>query len=87
MDVELVLTFFDFHLSVIFITLGSNYDTSVDLNSVRILYVPFCRTRPSPLLKIGGNAFGAHFLQLFRKRRYGDPHFSLYNFNKNSASF
>ena len=35
MDVELVLTFFDFHLSVIFITLGSNYDTSVDLNSIK----------------------------------------------------
>ena len=35
MDVELVLTFFDFHLSVIFITLGSNYHTSVDLNSVK----------------------------------------------------
>ena len=44
-------------------------------------------TRPSPLPEIGGNAFGAHFLQLCSKNQYGDPNFLLHDFNKNSASF
>ena len=44
-------------------------------------------TRPSPLSKIGENAFGAHFLQLYRKNEYGDPHFLFHDFNKDSASF
>ena len=44
-------------------------------------------TRPSPLSKIGKNAFGAHFLQLYRKNEYGDPHFLFHDFNKDSASF
>ena len=30
-------------------------------------------TRPSPLSKIGENAFGAPFLQLYRKNDEGDP--------------
>ena len=37
--------------------------------------------------KIGENAFGAHFLQLYRKNEYGDPHFLFHDFNKDSASF
>ena len=37
--------------------------------------------------KMGENAFGAHFLQLYRKNEYGDPHFLFYDFNKDSPSF
>ena len=47
----------------------------------------YSETRPSPLSKIGENAFGAHFLQLYRKNEYGDPHFLFHDFNKDSASF
>ena len=47
----------------------------------------YFETRPSPLSKIEGNAFGAHFLQLYRKNEYGDPHFLFHDFNKYSASF
>ena len=47
----------------------------------------YFETRPSPLLKIKENAFDAHFLQLYRKNEYGDPHFSFHDFNKGSASF
>ena len=43
--------------------------------------------RPSPLSKIGENAFGAHFLQLYSKNEYCDPHFLFYDFNKDRASF
>ena len=35
----------------------------------------YFETRPSPLSKIRENAFGAHFLQIYRKNEYGDPHF------------
>ena len=35
----------------------------------------YFETRPIPLSKIGENAFGAHFLQLYRKNEYGDPIF------------
>ena len=34
-----------------------------------------------------GNAFGVHFLQLYRKNEYGDPHFLFHDFSKNSGSF
>ena len=44
-------------------------------------------TRPSPLSKIGENAFGAHFLQLYRKNKYGDSHYLFHDFNKDNASF
>ena len=44
-------------------------------------------SRPSPLSNIGENAFGAHFLQLYRKNEYGDPHFLFHDFNKDSATF
>ena len=44
-------------------------------------------TRPSPLSKIGENAFGAHFLQLYPQNEYGDPYFLFHDFNKDSASF
>ena len=37
--------------------------------------------------KSGENAFGAHFLQFYRKNEYGDPHFLFHDFNKDSASF
>ena len=47
----------------------------------------YFETRFSPFVKIGENAFGAHFLQLYRKNEYGDPHFLLFDFNKDSASF
>ena len=47
----------------------------------------YFETRPSPLSKIGESAFGAHFLQLYRKNEYGDPHFLFHDFNKDSASF
>ena len=32
-------------------------------------------TRPSPLSKLGGNSFGAHFMQLYHKNEHGDPIF------------
>ena len=35
----------------------------------------YFETRPSPLSKIKENAFGAHFLQLYRKNEYGAPIF------------
>ena len=47
----------------------------------------YFETRPSPLSKIGENVFGAHFLQLYRKNEYGDPHFLFHDFNNDSASF
>ena len=47
----------------------------------------YFETRPSPFVKIGENAFGAHFLHFYRKNEYGDPHFLLSDFNKESASF
>ena len=52
-----------------------------------MLSFPFHIPRPNPLSKIGGNAFGAHFLQLYRKNEYSDPPFLFHDFNKNSASF
>ena len=39
-------------------------------------------TRPSPFSNIGGNAFGAHILELYGKNEYGDPHFSLHDFKQ-----
>ena len=47
----------------------------------------YFETRPSTLSKIRENAFGAHFLQLYRKNEFGDPYFLFYDFNKNSTSF
>jgi len=44
-------------------------------------------TRPRPLSKIKENAFGTHFLRLYRKNEYSDPHFLFHNFNKDIASF
>ena len=44
-------------------------------------------TRPSPLSKIGENACGAYFLQLCRKKEYGELHILFHDFNKTSASF
>ena len=58
----------------------------LDVNSVKTdflnTFFPLSRTwhfetRPSPLSKIGENAFGADFLQLYRKNEYGDPHFFI----------
>ena len=43
-------------------------------------------TRPSPLSKIGQNAFSTHFLQLCGKKEYGDPHILFHDFKKNSAA-
>ena len=68
----------------------------LDVNSVKTDFLKtffplshtfYFETRPSPLSKIGENAFGTHFLQLYRKNEYGDPHFSFYDFNKDSAFF
>ena len=61
-------------------------------NDFFIIFFPLSHTchfesRPSPLPKIEENAFGAHFLQLYRKNEYGDPHFIFHNFNKDSVSF
>ena len=39
------------------------------------------------LSKIGENTFGAHFLQLYRKNQFGDPHFLFHDFDNYSASF
>ena len=46
----------------------------------------YFETRPIPLSNIGENAFGAHFLQLYPKKEYGNPHFLFHDFNKDSAS-
>ena len=54
--------------------------------SIPFTYMPF-ETHPSLLSKIGENAFGAHFLQLYRKNEYGDPDFLFHDCNKDSASF
>ena len=50
-------------------------------------YTSHFETRPNPVSKIGGNTFGAHFLQFYHKNEFGDPHFLFHDFNKNSASF
>ena len=85
-----MLTHFDFHLNAFFITLCPKCDISI--NGVFNTFFPISRTfnfetRPSPLSKIGENAFGAHFLQLYRKNEYGDPHFLFHEFSEDSASF
>ena len=68
----------------------------LDVNSVKtdffntffpLSHTFFFETRPSPLSKLGESAFGAHFLQLYRKNEYGDPYFLFHDFNKDSASF
>ena len=56
-------------------------------NFFPLSHVVFFETRPSPLSKIGESAFGAHFLQLYHKNEYGDPHFLFHDFNKDIASF
>ena len=47
-------------------------------------YIQFWNS-PQSSLKIGKNAFVAHFLQLYRKNEYGDPHFLFHDFNKDST--
>ena len=68
----------------------------LDVNSVKtdffntffpLSHTFYFETRPSPLSKIKEKAFGAHFLQLYRKNEYGDPNFLFHDFNKNGASF
>ena len=68
----------------------------LDVNSVKtdffktffpLSHTFYFETRSSPRSKIKENAFGAHFLQLYRKNEYGDPHFLFHDFNKDSASF
>ena len=68
----------------------------LDVNSVKTdflilssLFHIHSTLKLAPVLsqKIGENAFGAHFLQLYRKNEYGDPHFLFHDFNKDSASF
>ena len=49
-------------------------------NKFFITFFPLSHTchfepRPSPLPQIEENAFGAHFLQLYRENEYGDPIF------------
>ena len=46
----------------------------------------YFEARPSPLSKIGENAFGVHFLQFYRKNECSDPHILFHDFNKDSAS-
>ena len=58
----------------------------LDVNCVKTDTFYF-ETRPSPISKIKENAFGGHFLQLYRKNEYGDPHFLFHDFHKDSASF
>ena len=68
----------------------------LDVNSVKtdflILSYPFhihsiLKLAPVLSQKIRENAFGAYFLQVYRKNEYGDPHFLFHDFNKDSASF
>ena len=68
----------------------------LDVNSVKTDFLilsssfhihSYFETRPSPLSKIGENAFDAHPLQLYRKNEYGDPHFLFHDFNKDSTFF
>ena len=70
-----MLTHFDFHLNAFFITLCPKCDISI--NGVFNTFFPLSRTfyfetRPSPLSKIGENAFGEHFLPLYRKNENGN---------------
>ena len=55
--------------------------------SLPLSHIFYFETRSGPLSKIGENAFGAHFLQLYCKNKYGDPHFLFHDFNTVSASF
>ena len=68
----------------------------LDVNSVKtdflntffpLSHTFYFKTRPSPLSKIKESAFGAHFLQLYRKNEYCDPLFLFHDFNKKSTSF
>ena len=68
----------------------------LEVNSVKkdflILSSPFhihsiLKLAPVLSQKIGENAFGANFLQLYSKNEYGDPHFLFHDFNKDSVSF
>ena len=68
----------------------------LDVNSVKTdflilssLYDIHSILKLAPVLsqKSAKNAFGAHFLQLYRKNEYGDPHFLFHDFDKNNASF
>ena len=68
----------------------------LDVNSVKTdffnIFFPlshtfYFETRPTPVSKIGENAFGAHFVHLYRKNEYSEPHFLFPDFNKDSASF
>ena len=68
----------------------------LDVNSVKtdflILSSPFhihsiLKLAPVLSQKSEKMRFGAHFLQLYRKNEYGDPHFLFHDFSKDSASF
>ena len=93
MDVKLVLTHFDFHLNAFFITLCPVISRcKFCKNGFFITFFPLSHTcyfesRPSPLSKIGENAFGEHFLQLYGKNEFCDPYFLFHDFDKDSASF
>ena len=89
-----MITHFDFHLKfslshcVLNVISRCKFCKNGFLNTFFPLsHTFYFETRPSPLSKIGENAFGAHFLQLYRKNEYGDPHFLFHDFNKDSASF
>ena len=89
MDVKLVLTHFEFYLSAILTVISRcKFCKNGFFNAFSPLpHTCYFKTRRSPLSKIGGNVFAAHFLQLYRKKEYGDPHFLFDDSNKNSASF
>ena len=93
-DVKLVLTHFDFNetLSLSHCVLNELSRCKFCKNGFFNNFFPLSHTchfetRPSPLSQIGENAFGTHFLQLYRKNEYGDSHFLFHDFNNDSPSF
>ena len=90
MDVKLVLTHFDFHLSAMSITLCPNCcDNYLYVNSVKTYFLmlsfPFhihAILKLIPVLshKSEKKYFGVHFLRLYYKNQYGDPHFLFHDY-------
>ena len=94
-DVKLVLSHSDFHLSTIFITLRPNCDISMSILYKRIFLILSSPVHIHVILKLAP-AFSQksekiHFVRTFcsstTKTSMVTPIFLVYNFNKDSASF
>ena len=84
-----MLTHFDFHLKLSLSHCVLNVISRCKVDFL-ILSFPFhihSILKLAPLSQKSEKMPFAHFLQLYRKNEYGDPHFLFHDFNKDSASF